>query len=225
MYLHQSLPIAKEHSLQGFISVKLLVTAAADSSPAHCAPEALPEEQQLFTRMAGGDHKAYMVIYNCHRGTVYTLCLRICKNTEIAKELTQQCFIHIWKKKELFRGKHHPASYLYKVVHSQIYQYLKKAKHRKEILANSALLTTQLDQMTWEAPQEEEYADRYRLLDEAIVSLSPKRQEIFILHRYAGMSHHHIAQSLNISQQTVATTMKQAIRHIKNYVQERGMSL
>jgi len=57
------------------------------------------------------------------------------------------------------------------------------------------------------------------LVDKTLNSLPPKRQEIFRLGRIQGWSHKEIAKKLSISEKTIETHMRLALRDIKNAIE------
>ena len=59
------------------------------------------------------------------------------------------------------------------------------------------------------------YRDLVEVVDKAISELPARRQEIFRLGRMQGFSHKEIAKKLSISEKTIETHMRLALRDVK----------
>lgn len=51
------------------------------------------------------DEKAFAELYERTRQIVYSICLSVVKNREVAEELTQETFVAVWTHIDEFRGK------------------------------------------------------------------------------------------------------------------------
>ena len=63
------------------------------------------------------------------------------------------------------------------------------------------------------------YNDLMDLLNKTISELPPKRQEIFKLSRFNGLPYKEISERLSISEKTIETHMRLALRDIKNVIE------
>jgi len=59
-------------------------------------------EAQAIERAKQGDAEAFEALYNLHKRRVYSLCLRMTANTAAAEDLTQEAFLQLFRKIELF---------------------------------------------------------------------------------------------------------------------------
>lgn len=67
-------------------------------------PAAAWTTQEAITRAQQGDSAAFEHIYKAHSKHVYSVCLRMLKNTAEAEDLTQQVFRQVFRKIGTFRG-------------------------------------------------------------------------------------------------------------------------
>src|SRR4051812_33638876 len=58
----------------------------------------------LARRIAGGDMQAFEELYRLYQARVYRLCLRMTNNPTEAEDLTQEIFLHVYRKIGSFRG-------------------------------------------------------------------------------------------------------------------------
>ena len=61
-------------------------------------------ESEAILRAREGDSLGFEYLYTSNRKHVYSVCLRILKNSADAEELTQQTFLQVFRKLGTFRG-------------------------------------------------------------------------------------------------------------------------
>ena len=61
-------------------------------------------EAQAIKQAKDGDAAAFECLDHSHSRRVYSLCLRMLKNTAEAEDLTQQVFLRLFRKIGTFRG-------------------------------------------------------------------------------------------------------------------------
>ena len=61
-------------------------------------------EAEAIEAAKRGDAEAFAKLYNLHKRRVYTLCLRMLGNISAAEDMTQNAFLHLFRKIESFRG-------------------------------------------------------------------------------------------------------------------------
>jgi RNA polymerase sigma-70 factor (ECF subfamily) len=156
--------------------------------------EASAYDYQLARRIAGGDMDAFEEFYQRYQRRVYTLCLRMMRNQTEAEDLTQEIFLHVYKKIGSFRGESSMMTWLHRVTVNQVLMHLRKSGVRREKTtedgevpepkANSAPVPGQMMAL-----------DRLAL-DKAIAQLPPGYRAVFILHDIEGYEHTEIARML-----------------------------
>ena len=61
-------------------------------------------EAEAIERAKEGDPDAFSKLYALHKRRVYTLCLRMLGNVSEAEDMTQEAFLHLFRKLGSFRG-------------------------------------------------------------------------------------------------------------------------
>jgi Sigma-70 region 2 len=69
----------------------------------------------LVRKAQQGDTDAFAALFNAHRPRVYSLCLRMTSNTAEADDLTQDAFLHVFRKLSTFRGDSALSTRLYRL--------------------------------------------------------------------------------------------------------------
>lgn len=81
----------------------------------HLVTNSTSSESEVIERVKLGDHAAFEEIYRRHRRRVYSLCVRVTRNSAEAEELTQDVFLRLFRKIGTFRGEASFGSWLYRV--------------------------------------------------------------------------------------------------------------
>ena len=61
-------------------------------------------EAEAIEAAKAGDAEAFSKLYALHKRRVYTLCLRMLGNVSEAEDMTQEAFLHLFRKIGSFRG-------------------------------------------------------------------------------------------------------------------------
>lgn len=147
-------------------------------------------EKLLVARAQDNDYGAYEQLYKMHVGRVFALCVRLCKDRDMAEDLTQEAFILAWRKLDKFRGDSAFGSWLYRIATNTVLSYLRKQKPFQHSI--------NIDD-TEEEAMPEDVAERIGL-EQAIAKLPPGARAVFVLYSLVGYTHDEIAGLLSIAQ-------------------------
>lgn len=96
--------------------------------PVH-SEEILPaNEQEVITRAQNGDATAFEHLYKAHSKHVYSVCMRMLKNTAEAEDLTQQVFLKLFRKISTFRGESVLSTWLHRVTVNAVLMHLRRKR-------------------------------------------------------------------------------------------------
>lgn len=131
---------------------------------------------------------------------------------ETAKDLTQDTFLRIHGA-EKHLDIHNIRSYLFRIADNLAKDYFRATKTRKRYI-NPADTFDAID----EAPDPERSADyrqRLELLAKVIDTLPARQKEVFLMHKFDGLTHVEIAQKLGITRSAVEKLMIKALAHCR----------
>ena len=155
-------------------------------------------EHQLIARAISGDEDAFRDLFVTHKNHVYSLCLRMTANVAEAEDLTQDCFIQVFRKLGTFRGDSALSTWIYRVaVNTALMHFRKKAlkqvslDHKPDAPGERIDLAQKDGRLTGTV-------DRLALA-RAISDLPHGYRTIFLLHDVQGYGHHEIAKMLRCS--------------------------
>src|SRR6478672_732376 len=90
------------------------------------APE--KEESRIVRAAQRGDPDAFQRLYTRYKNYVYSLCMRMCKDPVLAEDLSQDIFLHVWRKMSSFRGQSLFRTWLYRVTINMVMLYFRKQR-------------------------------------------------------------------------------------------------
>src|SRR5665213_1285930 len=83
-------------------------------------------EAEAIERAKDGDPDAFSKLYALHKRRVYTLCLRMLGNVSEAEDMTQEAFLHLFRKLGSFRGESAFSTWLHRMTVNLVLMQLRK---------------------------------------------------------------------------------------------------
>ncbi len=159
-------------------------------------------------------------IFDTYKNRLYGYVLTISHSTYTAEEITQEIFMKLWLCREALSCIENIDGYLFAMARNKTLNHLRKAAHQEQVLQQrkGAMQTTVND-----ATDQASVSDLERLLDEALIGLSPQRRLVYQLSRHQGMNHEQIAVHLKLSKNTVKNHLVNALRFIRDYLRQRDI--
>ena len=161
-------------------------------------------DYELAQKAAKGDIEAFELIYRNYYRRVYGLAFRMTRQVVEAEDLTQDVFVHLYKKIGSFRGESTFATWLHRFTVNRILMHFRKSSVKREQTTETGETPLRVTLGT-ENPHQMAVIDRI-LLDQAITELAPGYRITFVLHDVEGYEHAEIARMLGCS---VGTTKSQ----------------
>jgi RNA polymerase sigma-70 factor, ECF subfamily len=159
---------------------------------------------KLIARAKSGDHGAFAQIYKIHVGRVFGICLRIVGNHSRAEEVTQQVFVRMWMKLQLFRGESSFGSWLHRLA-------LNVALNELKASASAKLQGSPLDDLSYEPGFKESCSRETQMdLENAIAELPTGARVVFVLHEIEGLNHRDISDKLGLANGTSKAQLSRA---------------
>jgi RNA polymerase sigma-70 factor (ECF subfamily) len=189
---------------------------AADS----LAPLKAPHyEYELARRIADGDMQAFEELYGRYHRRIYTLCLRMTGNSAEAEDLTQEIFIHIYRKISSFRGESALMTWLHRLTVNKVLMHFRKSSVRREKTTADGE-TPEPSITSSETPSQQLAVDRLAL-DKAIAQLAPGYRAVFILHDVEGYEHTEIARARGIAIGTSKSQLHKARLRLRELMKQQ----
>lgn len=158
-------------------------------------------EAEAIERAKAGDADAFSKLYALHKRRVYTLCLRMLGNVSEAEDMTQEAFLHLYRKLGSFRGESAFSTWLHRLTVNLVLMHLRK-KGLQLVSLEETINPSEDDapkrDFGTRDPQLSGSVDRVTL-ERAVAALPPGYRMVFVLHDVEGFEHNEIAAMLECS--------------------------
>ena len=170
----------------------------------------LPKE--IIYAVIQGDRKAFQVLYNNYAQFVYQVSYKILRETFLAEDVVQECFVNLWINRQNIDEQKEVTSFIYVIAKRISLNKLREVKYK----------SIYLDQVSVNHINDVQEKIEYSEFEKSIISkvaLLPKQQRIaFELSRFDGYTHQQIAEKMGISPNTVKNHISQALIYLRKYV-------
>jgi RNA polymerase sigma-70 factor, ECF subfamily len=156
-----------------------------------------PETESRIVRAAQrGDPDAFQRLYARYKNYVYSLCMRMCKDPVLAEDLTQDIFLHVWKKMATFKGQSLFRTWLYRVTINMVLLHFRRNRIGTLSLDDETLPVAEAVLLSNNSPI---HLDDRISLRNMLSLLSPRHRRVLVLHDVAGYRHQDISDLLGIT--------------------------
>lgn len=180
-------------------------------------------EKELIARLQSRDEAAFEELIRLYEKKVYTLCVRMCGNTEDAEEAAQDAFLALWRGIDRFRQESSLSTWIYRLAANACIDLIRRRKKSAGSISldDEELFVDAQDP----APQPHELAERretQRALREGLMSLPPEYRSILILREIEGLSYSEIAAAQELELGTVKSRISRGRTLLRNFLSVSG---
>lgn len=176
----------------------------------------IPNEENVIEAVRLGDSQAYRILVNGYKDMVYTLCVRMVKDSMYAEELAQDAFLKAFKNIGSYRKESKFSTWLYRIALNTCLSALRKNKitevdlkdHQFESDGNLGIKTL-------------EEKDTSALLKKAIDSLKNEEQIIIQLFYLEELSIKEIAEVTSLSESNIKVKLHRTKQKLKELIEEQ----
>ena len=138
-----------------------------------------------------GEQQKFHELYLKHHGLVYGICFRMTQNASESEDLTQDVFLHLFRKIGSFRGESAFSTWLHRLTVNIVLMHFRKRRKSER--------TTESGEMPVQVAPGSHHPERMRIVDQILLSevigkLPHGYREAIILHDIKGLEHKEIAK-------------------------------
>ncbi|MFT4095069.1 MAG: RNA polymerase sigma-70 factor [Niabella sp.] len=161
------------------------------------------------------DEAAYKHLFYYFHPLLKRFAYNIHSDIEVADEVVSDVLLKIWIMRQQLAHIADLKLYLFKATKNAVLNYLNSAAYRKKLITDEMLPGYDIS----EAPEAAyAYTEMQQLILKAIQELPPKCQMVFRLVKEYGLSYRQISEVMEISQNTIETHMRLALKKLKQVI-------
>lgn len=205
-----------------WLSFKTLMAPAEVASDVGDSEDG-PSDHELIWACQSGDTAAFETLVTRHRGKVYAMVQNMIKNDADAWDLSQEVFIKVWKALPRFEARAKFSTWLYRITHNVVYDWLRKRKiDSAGELEDSLLSDSDVAVGSTTTPNQVPRPDEAMVNSElgirikaALDTLSPEHRETILLREVQGFDYKEIAKAMDCSLGTVMSRLYYARKKLQ----------
>jgi len=189
---------------------------------ARSSPERHPVPADIIDRCKRGDQVAWSQLVEATHRDVYTLCLRILRDSDDAAEATQDTYLKVWRNLSGFRGDAAFETWLYRVATNAA---LSKHRSRKRRRSHEARVEDdRLGQFAASGSVETAAGARLDVqqLERVLGGLPQHYREAVVMRDVYGLSIGEIAKHMKISETAAKVRVHRGRKKLKETMYPRG---
>lgn len=165
-------------------------------------------DSDLISRAKSGDSKSYDKLLKKYKNSVYSLVLRMVRNSQEAEDLTQEAFIKAFNSLASFNEEYAFSTWLYKIATNNCIDFFRKRKLQtysldKPIQYKDSEIQHEIPDPDLNPEKSIMASERNKLIKEAINKLPEKYHRAIVLRHSEEKSYEEIAEILGLPLGTV----------------------
>lgn len=206
-----------------------------DGAAPSTAESSEPAEAEVVERARAGDHEAFRVLVERYQGRVYRLALRVMRDEEQARDVSQEAFLKVYRSLDRFEGRSSFYTWLYRLVFNLCLDAKRRDRSARHVewdeesalgAVDSAADAVDPKRQEEAAPGGElERAELRAQVASAVDALPEDARRTFLLREVDGLSYAEIAKALGIPKGTVMSRLHYARRRLRGALEELGVEL
>ena len=165
---------------------------------------------ELVRQAKAGDKSAFGKLVTCYYEMVYVVVFGVVSNAEVARDLTQDVFLKIYRDLARFEGKSKFKTWLYRIAVNAAIDQIRRKRPSVSLEGYEKDGESVPIQIPDCHPGPSEQASRSewkQRIEAAINKLSPEHRAVLVLREWQGLSYDEIAETLNVQIGTVMSRL------------------
>lgn len=187
--------------------------AYTQGDPGHGIPGMTRSDEALMEEVRAGSASAFQVLYQRHRGAVFSFLLHSLGDRPAAEDLLQETFLRVFQGRERYRPTARFKTWLFTIA-----RHLLIDRHRKrgEAVGLDDRALEALTDPTSSPLAAAEAQELGQRVADALARLPPGQREVLLLVRFGGLSAEEVARITSASVGAVRVTLHRALRRLRD---------
>ncbi len=173
----------------------------------HGGTVAMRSDGELAAAFREGDDRAFALLYERHKRTLYAFAARMLGNGDAARDIVQDAFVKVFERRRQLNNPGSFRSWLFAIGRNQCVSYLRENRKRSPLdeVSDDAIAIAP------EASARDAEED-VRLIRRAIIRLKIEYRDVLILREYQDLSYREIAEITESTESAVKSKLFKARR-------------
>jgi RNA polymerase sigma-70 factor (ECF subfamily) len=175
----------------------------------------------LLKRIAEKDLSAFSLFYDYYAPVIYSLALRIVRNSQEAEDIVQQVFLQVWHKASQYNAEQgSPQAWLMTIARNHAIDKFRLLKSKREVNWEEIGGSISENSPSSNEPLHS-LLDREKrnLIRDALRALSPSQRSAIELAYFEGLSHREISEKLKEPLGTIKTRINLGLKKLRDMLQ------
>lgn len=172
----------------------------------------------IIERLKKGDQAIFLSVLKKHNIQVFRFFYKKLQDVEIAKELTQQCFIRLWEYRRSLSEDFVLERQLFAVAKSLLLNHLKKENSHSNLKKRLSEINDGTDQQVPYSLSSAHHFEQRDFINTALDRLPKTQKQILQMKFITGYTNKEIADQLSISIKTVEWHINKAYHQLRDVV-------
>ncbi|TMU56104.1 RNA polymerase sigma factor [Flagellimonas algicola] len=174
------------------------------------------DQGNLWSKFKAGDKSAFESVYNLCIDDMYAYGLKLDTDRELVKDCIQEVFIDIYEHRNAIAEPQNIKFYILKALKHSIFKKRKKERKKTKFHEQPGLSFSAGQNFEDRRILSELDAEKKRLVNEALETLSTKQKEIMYLRFSVGLSYDEISEIVKIDHASVRKQVYRAVKKLRN---------
>ena len=172
--------------------------------------------KDILIRAKKGEVEAFEYILSFYEKAIFNYCLRMTKNVQLAKDITQETFIKVYTHRKTIDENKNIKTWIFTIATNTAYDFLRSKKRKNEVSLEEENETISNFEAYY--PEEGLVSD----IEKALLSINGEYKKALLLFYQQGFKYEEIAEILGMPVNTVKTHISRGKEELKDKLKEYG---
>ncbi len=174
------------------------------------------DDKALIEAFQQGDDFAFVSLYNRYKGPVYTFCLKMLFDRELAQDVMQETFLRIFENRDRLLNAHSFKAWTFTIARNQCLNQFRRSS--KLVVLDEESIPTAPETAVLAQVANLEKSEQIALVNHFLGQLKPEYREVIILREYQNLTYDEIAAVTRSTLSAVKSRLFKARRKLAAFM-------
>jgi RNA polymerase sigma-70 factor (ECF subfamily) len=175
------------------------------------------DDKALIEAFQAGDDFAFVSLYNRYKGPIFTYCLKMLLDRDLAQDVMQETFLRIYENRERLLNTNSFRAWTFTIARNQCLNQFRLLSKHVHLDETSAAALPQAAMQSQVATLEK--SEQVALVNHFLGRLKPEYREVLVLREYQNMTYEEIAAITRTTLSAVKSRLFKARRKLAAFME------